>query len=560
MPRIDTGFFSYATLAVRFVLPVLAIIIIVRCVRSLLRKRGKSETWGYFSLPNGARIELNHWENVIGRAKTSDAYMEYPTLSRNHAAVIRDGKGKWRIYDTESLTGVIINGEKIDSNGGTLIKTGDIIELGGVKLVFIAEDDYSKIMPSGMNSDLGKKHSPPVTLAFLMLFQILLGAQLCLSKGSELILTLPLAFLALIALGWISYGISKALRRHSFEIETLAFFLCTVGFSVIATGSQTELARQVVLLVFGISLYFVLSWFLRNLDRVNKLRLAIGAAGLILLAITVFFAPPISGARRWVFFGGVSFQPSEIVKIAFIFVGAATMDRLLKRHNLLLFIGFSAACVAALVLITDFGSALIFFVAYLVIAFLRSGDFATILLSIGGAVFGGLMALQFWSHIASRFATWGNAWDYDNMHNSGYQQTRAMAAAASGGLFGVGAGKGWFYTIRHADTDVVFGIISEELGLIVAVTAICAILTFAVFSVWTAGESRSSFYVIAACAASSILVIQMILNVFGSVDLLPFTGVTFPFVSKGGTSLVACWGMLAFIKAADTRQNTRFAL
>ena len=566
---------TYATMVIRYILPALAVIIIVRCVRSLLVKRSEPETWGYLSLPNGARIELNHWENVIGRGRMSDAYMQYPTLSRNHAAVLRDAKGNWRIFDAESTTGVIVNGTKVGGNDGMPITTGDIIDLGGIKLVFISADEDNEATTgrsgAGMvnntyaagksknrnfnqgsaNERFAPVYSPGVTLFYLTLFQLLLGAQLVISKGDELSFALPLCCIALISLTWISYGISYKMRRFAFEVETLAFFLCSIGFSVVATGSQSELIRQTGLLVLGIGLFFVLSWFLKDLDRVNKLRIFIAAAGLVLLAVNVVFAESVFGARRWLEFGGFSFQPSEIVKIAFIFAGAATMEHLLKKRNLFFFIGFAAICVIALTVITDFGSALIFFVAYLVIAFLRSGDFATIILSVVGAGFAGVMALQFRAHIASRFATWGNAWELSDA--GGFQQARALAAAASGGLFGVGAGNGWFKVIPAADTDLVFGILAEELGLILAVAAICAILLFAVFSVWMAGESRSSFYVIAACAASSILVIQMILNVFGSVDILPFTGVTFPFVSKGGTSLISCWGLLAFIRTADTR-------
>jgi len=254
----------------------------------------------------------------------------------------------------------------------------------------------------------------------------------------------------------------------------------------------------------------------------------------------------------------MSVQPSEFVKIALVFAGAATLERLFARRNLFVFIGLMGICMIFLTLMTDFGSALIFFVAYLVIAFLRSGDFATIILSVAGAGFAGLLALASRPHIAGRFATWGSAWEYAD--TGGFQQTRAMAAAASGGLFGVGAGNGWFHRIFAADSDLVFAMVSEELGLIIALTAFFAILLFAVYSMRSAETARSSFYVIAACATSAILVFQMMLNVLGSMDILPFTGVTFPFVSKGGTSLVASWAMLAFFKAVDTRQNASFAI
>lgn len=105
-----------------------------------------------------------------------------------------------------------------------------------------------------------------------------------------------------------------------------------------------------------------------------------------------------------------------------------------------------------------------------------------------------------------------------------------------------------------------FALVSEEWGLILAVTLVAAIAVLAVFVVRSAPVGRSCFYTIGACAAVTILVTQAILNVFGTVDILPLTGVTFPFVSNGGSSMLCVWGLLAFVKAADTRQNASFAI
>ena len=111
-----------------------------------------------------------------------------------------------------------------------------------------------------------------------------------------------------------------------------------------------------------------------------------------------------------------------------------------------------------------------------------------------------------------------------------------------------------------ADTDLVFGVVCEELGLITGVCCVLGLLLLALFAVRSASTGRSGYYVIASCAAVTVYLTQVGLNVFGSMDLLPFTGVTFPFVSRGGSSLMACWGLLAFIKAGDTRQQGSFAL
>ena len=127
-------------------------------------------------------------------------------------------------------------------------------------------------------------------------------------------------------------------------------------------------------------------------------------------------------------------------------------------------------------------------------------------------------------------------------------------------LAGVGAGKGWLSGLPAADTDIVFGMLCEEWGLVIAVLTVLCIITLAVFAVRACRAGRSSFYTIAACAATSLLVFRTCLNVFGAVDILPFTGVTLPFVSNGGSSMLSAWGMLAFLKATDTRQNASFAV
>ena len=107
---------------------------------------------------------------------------------------------------------------------------------------------------------------------------------------------------------------------------------------------------------------------------------------------------------------------------------------------------------------------------------------------------------------------------------------------------------------------MVFGIICEELGLIIAVILIFTVLLMAVYAVKYASNARSSFYTIASVSTAALLVFQMMLNVLGCVDILLFTGVTFPFVSRGGSSLIACFGLLAFLKACDTRQDASFTV
>ena len=125
---------------------------------------------------------------------------------------------------------------------------------------------------------------------------------------------------------------------------------------------------------------------------------------------------------------------------------------------------------------------------------------------------------------------------------------------------GLGAGRGWMKHVFAADSDMVVATLSEEWGLILVAMMVVSIAALGLFTVRSAAVGRSSFYTIGACTAASILLVQAILNALGTVDVVPLTGVTFPFVSNGGSSMIGAWGLLAFVKAADTRQNASFAV
>jgi len=316
--------------------------------------------------------------------------------------------------------------------------------------------------------------------------------------------------------------------------------------------------KAALLLVLGVMVFALLGWWLRDLRRVKLLRWPMAFAAAAFLCVNLVLSERIFGAKNWLSIGGVMLQPSELVKVAYVYVGAATIDRLFRRRNLLLFIGFSAFIVGALALMGDFGTALVFFTCFLVISYMRSGSFATVLLAVSGAGLAGMLVLTVKPYVARRFASWGHVWE--DPLGAGYQQVRAMSATASGGLFGQGAGNGWLRDVAAADTDLVFGMVSEELGLIVAFGCIAAVILLALFAVRNAEDGRSAYYVIASCASVTIMLSQLALNVFGSLDILPFTGVTFPFVSRGGSSLISCWILMAYIKSADTRRDASFAV
>lgn len=542
---------------IRYILPFLACWIVLRCVRSMLSEKYDPEVWGYFLYPDGSSAPLNHWECLIGRTRSSDIVVNDRNVSRIHAAMIRNDKGVWRIFDIASKKGVFVNRERVTING-LEVRHGDRIQIGNTKLAFIEANESDLEYVDERRTSAGAFISPTATLLLLSLFQAFMMLQYSFSAKDEYVILTALSFFAVMILQWICYLIMRTFGRTGFEVETLAFFLSTLGLSIVATSVPSDLDKTVLLLIAGVILYFVLGWWLRDLRRVKAMRWAATIAAIGLLALNLVLSEAIYGAKNWIEIGGITVQPSELVKVLYIYAGAASLERLFARRNLILFIGFSAVCVMALALMGDYGTAMIFFGTFLVIAFMRSGSLATVFLALGGAGMAGFLVFTIKPYIAQRFSTWGNVWA--DPFGAGYQQTRTLAAAASGGLFGHGAGKGWLQSIVFSNTDMVFGIVCEELGLIIAILAVLTIISLAFFAVRSAAHGRSTYYVIAACSAASLMIIQMSLNVFGSLDILPFTGVTFPFISKGGTSLLSCWMMLAFIKAADTRKDASFVV
>lgn len=544
----------YATV-LRVAIPVMALFVVWRCAASLLRFRREPEIWAWLRLATGELVPVTHWENLLGRKRNADIPLDFATVSKNHAVLTRHGDGSWTLRDVGARGRVQVNGVKVIERA---IDYGDRISLGGLEMTLEPVSREEARLQSEGRTRAGKGHSPGLTLLLLTVLQGMTLLSLCLGLGEEKVVPVVIAFAELAALEWLLFIGQKLIRRSGFEVEALAFFLMTFGLCVTASFNTALLQKQMLIACGGIVLFLVIGLILRNLETAKRVRWIAAVLGVLLLAVNVAFGKLTYGARNWITIGGSSFQPSELVKICFIFVGASTMERIVSDRNLIGFIAYAGIVCACLALMHDFGTALVFFVTFLLISYLRSASYAALALITAVVVFAAVLAVSLFPYIADRFSTWGHIWD--DPYDKGYQQTGALTCIASGGLFGLGLGKGLLINYGAAETDLVFAVMAEEGGLIVAALLVTAIAVLALFVVRSAKVARSSFYTISACAAVCSMTVQVILNVFGTVDYLPLTGVTFPFVSHGGSSLLASWGLLAFVKACDTRQNASFAV
>ncbi len=410
-----------------------------------------------------------------------------------------------------------------------------------------------------MASKVKNKRAPKIKpvnnfllLAVLSVFQLVTGYISANAKG-KFEFSVLLAMICLIAIEWIYLIVFYvAMHRRNFELEVIAFFLCGVGIATIGSINPDAAFKQLLMILAGVIIFVCLVFIMGNVDFCMKMRLYVAIAAIALLLLNLVIAKTTHGARNWIEIAGVTLQPSEFVKIAFVFVGSATLEKIQTSKNIIAFIGFSVACVGALIIIKDFGTALIFFITFLIIAFMNSGDIKTIILAVVSAVMGGAIVLKYKAYVKTRFAAYRHVWEHYN-ERGGFQQSRVLIGMASGGLLGLGIGNGYVRNVYASTTDIIFGVICEEWGYIFAIALVLSFVCIAVSALVNSIASRSTFYSIGAVAAAGLLLFQCALNIFGITDILPLTGVTLPFVSQGGSSMMSCWGLLAFIKASDIR-------
>lgn len=376
-------------------------------------------------------------------------------------------------------------------------------------------------------------------------------------EGGKFYAVNAVCFLGFTLFEWLYVAVMHlAFKKVNFELEFIAFFLSGIGMTLTASVSKSSHIKQLAAVIIGVVVYDILLWFLQDVKRVMAVRMPLAVFALCFLAgsflLIRFAGSAINGAYNWLVIGGkLSVQPSEFVKIAFIFVGAASLDKLLTSKNIYLYIAFAVGCIGVLFLMRDFGTALIFFFTFLVIAFMRSGDVRSLLFICAGALLGAVLIIYFKPYVAQRFAVYRHVWE--NYDTTGYQQVRTLIYSVSGGLKGLGVGNGRLRYVAASTTDLVFGMVCEEFGMIVAFAIVISFAIITVYAIRTSRSAPSTFYSIAACSAAAMLLFQTCLNIFGITDILPLTGVTLPFVSQGGSSMICSWALFAFIKAADVR-------
>lgn len=330
----------------------------------------------------------------------------------------------------------------------------------------------------------------------------------------------------------------------------IANFLCALGVLVLyvtdrgaGTSRGVQQAMYYGVGILAMLVCILLVRYVRRWDFLIAL-IMLGSAGLMVLPLAI--GTEQNGATNWIVISGISLQPSEMVKIALLLI----LGWYMSQHRFWPWFLFASFCLLALMLQKDLGTALIYYTTTLFLFWATTGNLPLTGLGVLGGCGAAVAGYQMFAHVKKRVAIWRNPWLY--YETSGYQMVQALMAIASGGLFGVGLGLGSPRVIPVYFSDAIFAVICEQFGILFGVLVLVMYVILILRGASIANSARSSFHAILAMGATVMLGVQTFVIIGGVMKLIPLTGVTMPFVSYGGTSLVSCMGLIGLIQGVSS--------
>lgn len=327
-------------------------------------------------------------------------------------------------------------------------------------------------------------------------------------------------------------------------------FLCALGvlilYSTDVEAGTTRGFQQALYYGIGLVVMFFTSLLVCKVRRWDKLiwLLFVGSVGFI--ALPLVFGKEYQGAQNWIFVGGISVQPSEAVKLALVLL----LSWFMSEQRLLPWLGFLGVCMLILMLQKDLGTALVYYATALILFYANTGSLTLTGVGLAGAAGAAVVGYKMFHHVKNRVAAWQNPWsDYAG---TGYQLAQVLMAIASGGLFGVGLGLGSPRVIPVYFTDCIFAVICEQFGVLFGILTLALYVIMILRGISTAISARRSFYGLIAMGVTAMLGVQTFIIIAGVLKMIPLTGVTMPFVSYGGSSLVSSMGLIGLLQGVST--------
>lgn len=313
--------------------------------------------------------------------------------------------------------------------------------------------------------------------------------------------------------------------------------LLTVGFVILTRISYEKSIKQFIIVTVSLIFGLFIPYLIKKLRILKHLTWLYGVVGVLLLVVVAVLGAVTHGAKISYSIAGISFQPSEFVKILFVFFVAGMFEKSKSFFQVVITTIVAAVHVLTLVFSKDLGSALIFFITYLVMLYVATGKLYYLL---GGGVCGvaaACVAYQFFSHIQVRIVAWQDPWNH--IADEGYQITQSLFAIGTGGWFGMGLYQGNPTAIPYVEQDFIFSAVAEELGVWFAICLILICVSCFVSIMLVAMKIKEGFYRYIAVGIGMVYITQVFLTIGGGTRFIPLTGVTLPFVSYGGSSVLA---------------------
>lgn len=389
----------------------------------------------------------------------------------------------------------------------------------------------------------------------VLLFQVL-ALFLILIYDVEVMTSDRVYFAAILVL--ITYFANFLVRKLSPGepyLFIIATFLLSIGTIMIFRLDPSMGFKQIVWILVGFLCFWISNLAVRFIPRLDRFTMVYFGLAVLLFVGTLAIGDTINGARNWISIGPISMQPTELSKILLIFFIASYYQNRERYEGLhwgnfpigrWLLLGMVYVLIAFSVLQKDLGTVMIFAIVFLALQYTYEEDKRMLFMNMVLMVTGGGLATLLFSHIRVRLVTWINPWDY--LDGIGYQITQSLFAIASGGFFGSGIGLGMPQSIPLPETDFIFAAICEEMGIFTGMGILMLFLLLVYRGYKIALRQESTFRRALAIGLSTMYAAQSLIIVAGVLKLIPLTGITIPFVSYGGSSMLASFIALGILQ------------
>lgn len=388
----------------------------------------------------------------------------------------------------------------------------------------------------------------------LFLFQVLGITLLLINKGRATDrLTLGIVAGLILVIYLSNYILTKISKGDNY-IFLITTMLASIGIIMIYRINEGLGIKQLVWISMGIILFFFTYFIVKKIRIWEKLSYIYLIGAYFLFLITFIFGDKRHGAINWVNIGNFSFQPSEIIKVLLIFILSSYYSnkerwKEFNKYSSYYLMGIVYSFIALLFLQRDLGTAMLFYIIFAAIQFIYEDDRKLIFINIALIVVFGILGYLLFDHVKIRFQAWINPWRY--IERQGYQITQSLFAIAEGGFFGKGLGLGHPDFIPVVYTDFIFSAICEEMGIFTGIGIIMLFMIFVYRGFKIAIAQRNEFYRILALGISILLGAQSFIILGGVIKMIPLTGLTLPFISYGGSSILSSFTALGILQVCS---------